>query len=190
MLGVVHAQGVAVSRQGARVRAAQPAPSGQMSTSQFFNELGAIQTTFSKPAPADNASCEAWMATIKCEQLLPGRMQLAPAPATQNLPGNPSAFDHSLTPSRCGRYTPGRKVSNDRGSTDSETAQEAEHPGPLEDRPGGCSQRRQGGRGTAPLWGIDSSQLARIREQVRTGALAELNKVQSAYGRLETLSFS
>ena len=25
-------------------------------------------------------------------------------------------------------------------------------------------------------WGIDSSQLARIREQVRTGALAELNK--------------
>lgn len=25
-------------------------------------------------------------------------------------------------------------------------------------------------------WGIDSSQLARIRDQVRTGALAELNK--------------
>lgn len=39
------------------------------STRQFFNEIGITQT-FSRPrAPADNASCEAWMATIKCERL-------------------------------------------------------------------------------------------------------------------------
>lgn len=39
------------------------------STRQFFNEIGVTQT-FSRPrTPADNASCEAWMATIKCERL-------------------------------------------------------------------------------------------------------------------------
>ncbi len=77
--------------------------------------------------------------------------QLAPGPATRDLPGNPSAFDDSLTPSRCGWYTPGRRVSNDRRATDSETAQEAGRPGPLDNLPGGCSQRRQGGRGAAPM---------------------------------------
>lgn len=39
------------------------------STRQFFNDIGITQT-FSRPrTPADNASCEAWMATIKCERL-------------------------------------------------------------------------------------------------------------------------
>jgi putative transposase len=39
------------------------------STRQFFNEIGVTQT-FSRPrTPADNASCEAWMATLKCERL-------------------------------------------------------------------------------------------------------------------------
>jgi transposase InsO family protein len=49
------------------------------STRQFFNEIGITQT-FSRPrTPADNASCEAWMATIKCERLYHAETQeLAP----------------------------------------------------------------------------------------------------------------
>lgn len=49
------------------------------STRQFFNEIGITQT-FSRPrTPNDNASCEAWMATIKCERLyLADTAELAP----------------------------------------------------------------------------------------------------------------
>lgn len=49
------------------------------STRQFFNEIGITQT-FSRPrTPADNASCEAWMATIKCERLyLADTWEMAP----------------------------------------------------------------------------------------------------------------
>jgi transposase InsO family protein len=39
------------------------------STRQFFADIGVAQS-FSRPrTPTDNASCEAWMATIKCERL-------------------------------------------------------------------------------------------------------------------------
>ena len=39
------------------------------STQQFFFDLGVIQS-FSRPkTPTDNAACESWMATIKCERL-------------------------------------------------------------------------------------------------------------------------
>lgn len=39
------------------------------STRQFFNEIGVSQTFSRARTPADNASCEAWMATLKCERL-------------------------------------------------------------------------------------------------------------------------
>lgn len=39
------------------------------STRQPFNDLGVTQTFFRPRTPADNASFEAWMATIKCERL-------------------------------------------------------------------------------------------------------------------------
>lgn len=39
------------------------------STGQFFNEIGIAQTFSRARTPNDNASCEAWMATIKCERL-------------------------------------------------------------------------------------------------------------------------
>jgi transposase InsO family protein len=39
------------------------------STKTFFTELGITQS-FSRPrTPTDNASCESWMATLKCERL-------------------------------------------------------------------------------------------------------------------------
>jgi putative transposase len=39
------------------------------STRQFFFDLGVVQS-FSRPrTPTDNASCESWMATLKCERL-------------------------------------------------------------------------------------------------------------------------
>jgi transposase InsO family protein len=39
------------------------------STQSFFADLGVAQT-FSRPrTPTDNASCESWMATLKCERL-------------------------------------------------------------------------------------------------------------------------
>ena len=39
------------------------------STQAFFSDLGIAQT-FSRPrTPTDNASCESWMATLKCERL-------------------------------------------------------------------------------------------------------------------------
>ena len=39
------------------------------STQAFFADLGIAQT-FSRPrTPTDNASCESWMATLKCERL-------------------------------------------------------------------------------------------------------------------------
>ena len=39
------------------------------STRQFFFDLGVLQS-FSRPrTPTDNASCESWMATLKCERL-------------------------------------------------------------------------------------------------------------------------
>lgn len=39
------------------------------STASFFADLGIAQT-FSRPrTPTDNASCESWMATLKCERL-------------------------------------------------------------------------------------------------------------------------
>jgi putative transposase len=39
------------------------------STRQFFADLGIAQS-FSRPrTPTDNAACESWMATIKCERL-------------------------------------------------------------------------------------------------------------------------
>lgn len=39
------------------------------STQSFFADLGIAQT-FSRPrTPTDNASCESWMATLKCERL-------------------------------------------------------------------------------------------------------------------------
>jgi putative transposase len=39
------------------------------STRQFFADIGVVQS-FSRPrTPTDNASCEAWMATVKCERL-------------------------------------------------------------------------------------------------------------------------
>lgn len=39
------------------------------STRRFFFELGVVQS-FSRPrTPTDNASCESWMATLKCERL-------------------------------------------------------------------------------------------------------------------------
>lgn len=55
---------------------------GQMtskSTRQFFNDIGITQS-FSRPrTPTDNASCEAWMATIKCERLyLADTSEMAP----------------------------------------------------------------------------------------------------------------
>ncbi|MGH2812709.1 MAG: transposase [Actinomycetota bacterium] len=39
------------------------------STRQFFNDIGITQTFSRARTPGDNASCEAWMATIKCERL-------------------------------------------------------------------------------------------------------------------------
>lgn len=42
------------------------------STASFFADLGIAQT-FSRPrTPTDNASCESWMATLKCERLYEG----------------------------------------------------------------------------------------------------------------------
>lgn len=39
------------------------------STQQFFFDLGTVQS-FSRPkTPTDNAACESWMATVKCERL-------------------------------------------------------------------------------------------------------------------------
>ncbi len=39
------------------------------STRQFFFDLGVVQS-FSRPrTPTENASCESWMATLKCERL-------------------------------------------------------------------------------------------------------------------------
>jgi transposase InsO family protein len=39
------------------------------STASFFADLGIAQT-FSRPrTPTDNATCESWMATLKCERL-------------------------------------------------------------------------------------------------------------------------
>lgn len=56
----------------------QPSPTGYPDDLQVdppvLHELGVTQI-FSRPhTPADNASCEAWIATIKCKRLLPGRM--------------------------------------------------------------------------------------------------------------------
>ena len=50
----------------------RPPEPGQMtsrSTQSFFAELGIAQS-FSRPkTPTDNAACESWMATVKCERL-------------------------------------------------------------------------------------------------------------------------
>jgi putative transposase len=39
------------------------------STKLFFTELGIVQSFSRARTPTDNASCESWMATLKCEQL-------------------------------------------------------------------------------------------------------------------------
>jgi putative transposase len=39
------------------------------STRQFFFDLGVIQSFSRARTPTDNASCESWMATLKCERL-------------------------------------------------------------------------------------------------------------------------
>jgi putative transposase len=39
------------------------------STQQFFFDLGIVQSFSRAKTPTDNAACEAWLATIKCEQL-------------------------------------------------------------------------------------------------------------------------
>jgi transposase InsO family protein len=39
------------------------------STQQFFFELGIVQSFSRARTPTDNAACEAWIATIKCERL-------------------------------------------------------------------------------------------------------------------------
>ena len=39
------------------------------STAQFFFDLGVVQSFSRARTPTDNASCESWMATLKCERL-------------------------------------------------------------------------------------------------------------------------
>lgn len=112
-------------------------------------------------------------------QCVGSQTPVAPEPTSQNRLESPLAFDRPLTSARFGWYTPGRGVGND-GAADSEAAPQAKRPGQVDDLPGSLVQGRQGGRGTAERSGMDSSQLARIREQVRTGALTKLNK---AFGR-------